>query len=230
MPFKKGYIPWNKGIKTGHIPWNKGLTAETDIRIAIYANKQSISKKGHFPIGFKRGQPGVRKNKLHKQSSKDKMSLTKKGIRYSPRTEFKKGHIPPFKGVRGIHLSPTTEFTKETRLNQIIPMKDTKIEIKLQKQLDDVNIIYEKHKSILGQPDIYIPSLNLCIFADGCYWHGCHHCNIGGIGYKGVHNSFYRDFRIKHELELEGYKVMRLWEHDINKPDFNIMNYLNKMV
>ena len=26
--------------------------------------------------------------------------------------QFKKGHIPPFKGIKGIHLSPKTEFKK----------------------------------------------------------------------------------------------------------------------
>lgn len=30
----------------------------------------------------------------------------------SGKTRFKKGHIPPFKGIKGIHLSPKTEWKK----------------------------------------------------------------------------------------------------------------------
>lgn len=36
----------------------------------------------------------------------------------------------------------------------------------------------------------------------------------------------YDDFRIKHELELEEYKVIRIWEHDIIKEDFDIQRFL----
>jgi hypothetical protein len=51
--FKKGQIPWNKGIKKsipinktsfkkGMIPWNKGLTKEKDSRIMFYSLRMKI--------------------------------------------------------------------------------------------------------------------------------------------------------------------------------------------
>lgn len=150
------------------------------------------------------------KNKIVTQEQREKMSITRRGK-------------PNFK-LRGRKLSQERiEKMRLIRLNLIFPTKDSSIEKKLQKQLSIAGIIYEKHKPIMGQPDIFIPSMNLCIFADGCYWHGCHEC----FGYNNKKKDhWYRDFRIKNELELEGYKVIRIWEHNINEIDFNIINYL----
>jgi hypothetical protein len=50
MGNKKGYIPWNKGVKTGQIPWNKGLKG-------IHLSPDSEFKKGTTPwIKGKKGE------------------------------------------------------------------------------------------------------------------------------------------------------------------------------
>lgn len=41
-----------------------------------------------------------------------KCSRANKGRRFSPRTEFRKGHVPWIAGKKGIRLSPATEFKK----------------------------------------------------------------------------------------------------------------------
>jgi DNA mismatch endonuclease, patch repair protein len=91
---------------------------------------------------------------------------------------------------------------KISRLSQIIPSKDTSIEIKLQKILKKNKILFQKHKSIFGQPDIFIQP-NICIFADGCYWHKYP---------KGTN----RDKKVNEYLKQNGYIVLRFWEHEIN--------------
>lgn len=71
--FKKYHIPL-AGFRKGSIPWNKGLTKETDSRIAQYAQKDSIAKrlKGYAPTlearakGF-RVAMGVRPTKPEKK-------------------------------------------------------------------------------------------------------------------------------------------------------------------
>jgi DNA mismatch endonuclease (patch repair protein) len=88
------------------------------------------------------------------------------------------------------------------RLKKIIPFKDTSIEVRLQNILRDNNIIFEKHKPIHGQPDLFIEP-NICIFADGDYWHN----------YPAGRE---RDREVTKVLTEKGYKVLRFWEHDIN--------------
>lgn len=77
------------------------------------------------------------------------------------------------KGVKGVfkHTEATKKLIRKNRLAQVLPLKDTSIEIKIQEALLKEGVVFEKHKNIKGQPDIFIEP-NICIFADGDYWHG----------------------------------------------------------
>jgi len=81
---------------------------------------------------------------------------------------------------------------KNRHINQEIkyPFSDTSIEKRLQEGLNKCGVLYEKQKTIEGRPDIFI-NPNICIFADGDYWH-----NLTG--------------------SQDGYKVLRFWEREIN--------------
>lgn len=94
------------------------------------------------------------------------------------------------------------ENIRQKRLHQIIPLKNTKIEIVLQQELTKRKISFITHKPIIGQPDIFIEP-NICIFADGNYWHN-------------LPKAQERDKRISKELEDKGYRVLRFWEKEIN--------------
>lgn len=112
---------------------------------------------------------------------------------------------------------------REKRKFQIIPFKDTKPETRLQEALASKNIIFEKHKSITGQPDIFIEP-NLCIFVDGCFWHNCPvHFNLEN---KYTIKRKARDEYVSKTLFEGGYKVLRFWEHEINN---NIENCVGKI-
>lgn len=82
--------------------------------------------------------------------------------------------------------------------------RNTSIEIKLYKVLDDLNIVYNKHKQIkrLTVPDAFIEP-NICIYADGDYWHS-------------LPNVADRDFKINNELKECGYIIVRFSEFLIN--------------
>jgi len=244
--------PWNKGMKVdrtkypnmGHfkkhsekakekmrnshlnkIPWNIGLTKETDSRVRKYStNNPSHIKKGNIPWI---------KGKHLSKKTKGKISLANRGkipwnkgkshpiASLNPQI-FKKGHIPFNKGK---HLSEKTiRKIREARLKQIMPSRDTLIEIKLQKRLKQMGISFETHKPILNitQCDIFIEP-NVCIFADGCFFHGCEKCydknffNKGGELYSKVRARKFLDILTTQKLINEGYTVLRFWEHDINE-------------
>jgi very-short-patch-repair endonuclease len=136
------------------------------------------------------------------EEHKRNMSKGNKGILKSEETKDKLRMI-----MKGKHNSPMTEITKESRKKMIVPIKDTSIELKIQSFLKQLGIEYFTHQYIKiehgYQCDILIPSMNLVIECDGNYWHKY------PIGNDIDH------IRTK-ELLDNGFKVLRLWEFEIN--------------
>jgi len=97
---------------------------------------------------------------------------------------------------------------KEMRAKQTFPLKDSSIEVKIQEFLKQLGIEFFTHQYMKiehgYQCDILIPSMNLVIECDGDYWHKY------PVGLEKDH------IRTK-ELIDKGFKVLRLWEHEINK-------------
>lgn len=82
--------------------------------------------------------------------------------------------------------------------------KPTSIEIAIHQVLDKLEIKYEVHKVIDNLTvDIYIPELNLVVECDGNYWHN-------------LPEQKHADIRRDYWLRSQGFKVIRIWEKDIN--------------
>jgi len=79
-------------------------------------------------------------------------------------------------------------------------------------------ILFEKQKLINGKflVDAYIPSLNLVIEADGCYWHSCEKCVDKNKMDNRQRYAKTKDLVITQKLANEGYIVLRFWEHEIH--------------
>ncbi len=142
-----------------------------------------------------------------REDFRENQSRIRKGKHFSIRTEFKKGITPWIKGKT--HSQKTRERLKETRALQILPMKDTKIEVKIQNFLKELGIEFIPHKYIKDivhsyQCDLFIPSFNLIIECDGNYYHNY------------PYGKELDNLRTK-ELQEKGYNVLRLWESEINK-------------
>lgn len=71
-----------------------------------------------------------------------------------------------------------------------------------------------------GRPDVVFLKARVAVFIDGCFWHGCpaHYVR------PRTRNEFWsskllenveRDRRQTLQLEAEGWRVCRLWEHEI---------------
>ena len=107
---------------------------------------------------------------------------------------------------------------KERRKTMVIPVKDTSIEVKIQNFLKQLGIEFFTHQYMKiehgYQCDILIPYLNMVIECDGDYWHKY------PIGNDIDH------IRTK-ELLKKGFKVLRLWEFEIN--DMNINEFEKKL-
>lgn len=74
---------------------------------------------------------------------------------------------------------------------------------------------------VFGNPDFVFPERRLTIFVDGCFWHGCPTCSHAPIrtrpAYWEAKIKFNRqkDRRIASRLRRMGWKVLRIWEHQL---------------
>ena len=81
---------------------------------------------------------------------------------------------------------------------------------------------WRRHQPVFGKPDFVFPKLRLAVFVDGCFWHGCpRHAT------KPRHNAAFwrrklaanrtRDRRVNRTLRAAGWRVLRIWEHELAK-------------
>lgn len=79
---------------------------------------------------------------------------------------------------------------------------------------------WRRHYAILGRPDFVFPKLRLAIFLDGCFWHCCPvHGNMPSANSaywsKKLASNVARDRRVRAQLRRSGWRVLRVWEHDL---------------
>jgi len=83
---------------------------------------------------------------------------------------------------------------------------------------------WRRHGPIFGRPDFVFPRLRLAVFVDGCFWHGCPKCyrrpgsNRGFWDGKLIRNRA-RDLLVTKTLRSNGWKVLRVWEHELKQPE-----------
>jgi DNA mismatch endonuclease (patch repair protein) len=70
-----------------------------------------------------------------------------------------------------------------------------------------------------GEPDLIFPRKRVVVFVDGCFWHGCLACGGFPTGREfwdaKIQRTQERDRRYAAELEAAGWRVVRVWEHDV---------------
>lgn len=112
--------------------------------------------------------------------------------------------------------------------------KDTSIEVKVRKYLFSKGFRFRKNDNRLpGKPDIVLPRYRTVIFVHGCFWHRHPDCKDATI--PKTRTEFWLDKFEKNvandkahseALETAGWKVLTLWECDINKRFTETMDQL----
>lgn len=78
------------------------------------------------------------------------------------------------------------------------------------------------NKLIIGKPDFSFTNSKLTVFIDGCFWHGCTTCykapasNTEFWDTKISYNK-QRDNKVNTVLKMRGWKVLRIWEHELRR-------------
>lgn len=81
---------------------------------------------------------------------------------------------------------------------------------------------WRRHYPISGRPDFAFPKQKLAVFVDGCFWHGCPKHATQPKGNSAFWSSKLdankaRDRKVNRELRAKGWRVLRIWEHDLTK-------------
>ena len=79
---------------------------------------------------------------------------------------------------------------------------------------------WRRHLALPGRPDFAFTHSRIAIFVDGCFWHGCPiHFRSPASNPKfwreKIQSNKRRDRRTSAMLRKEGWRVLRIWEHDL---------------
>lgn len=101
---------------------------------------------------------------------------------------------------------------------------NTKPEEIVRKYLFSHGFRYRKNdKRYAGKPDIVLPKYRTIIFVNGCFWH-MHGCSRSRLPRSNqdywkpkIERNIQRDAKNKQKLELDGWKVIVVWECELKK-------------
>ena len=72
------------------------------------------------------------------------------------------------------------------------------------------------------RPDFVFPKLRVAVFVDGCFWHGCPKhatwpANRAAWWRRKITGNQDRDRLVNRALRANGWRVVRIWEHELAK-------------
>lgn len=79
---------------------------------------------------------------------------------------------------------------------------------------------WRRNQNLPGKPDFVFRALKLCVFVDGCFWHGCPKCYRRPASNQEywdakILNNKKRDRDVNRELRARGWLILRIWEHQL---------------
>lgn len=121
-------------------------------------------------------------------------------------------------------------LTKEQRSYNMSMIRSrwTSPEKKIHNILKGRKIKHEMHPEMTGSPDLIIPDRKTAVFVHGCFWHRCTKHYVEPQSRRDfwlpkIERNVKRDDESFRILRKEGWKVVRIWEHDIRKnPNYAI--------
>ena len=217
---KKDSIPWNKG-KTG-IYSEETLKKMRAWNPSEETRKKMSLAKGDDFVPWNKGRTGVYSEEtLKRMGDANKGNSYRKGAHHTEET---------LKKMMGKKFSAATRKKMSiAQRKRVVPFKDSTIEIKVQKFLNNLGIKFKPHKYMgeikyAYQCDMFVPAQEVIsnktvIECDGDYWHG----NIDIIPAHKLpqHRKAQRclDYERTAQLEDAGFTVIRLPEYEIREMD-----------
>jgi DNA mismatch endonuclease (patch repair protein) len=81
---------------------------------------------------------------------------------------------------------------------------------------------WRRNQPVIGKPDFVFRSLKTVVFVDGCFWHSCpRHKRVPkdnrAFWKAKLDRNVARDREVNRELRRRGWRVVRVWEHDLTR-------------
>jgi DNA mismatch endonuclease (patch repair protein) len=81
---------------------------------------------------------------------------------------------------------------------------------------------WRRGSKLPGKPDFVFPRMKIAVFVDGCFWHGCpKHATWpktrAAFWLAKITGNKARDRRVNRALRAKGWKVIRIWEHELRR-------------
>jgi len=117
--------------------------------------------------------------------------------------------------------------SKRSDIMRAVKSKDSAIEIKFRRALWNKGFRFRRNVTRLsGKPDLVLKKYHAVIFVDSCFWHGCRkHCRIPSSSKKywidKIERNKKRDKSVNRYYRNRGWKLIRTWEHNLSKIQFD---------
>jgi len=95
---------------------------------------------------------------------------------------------------------------------------------------------WRRRQKLFGKPDFVFRTQRVCVFVDGCFWHGCpKHGTRPRQNRKfwdaKLQRNKDRDRAVKLQLRKAGWRVLRIWEHELaRKNELRLVGRIRKMI
>lgn len=120
----------------------------------------------------------------------------------------------------------TVSKQKRSEIMSRVKSRDSKIETLFRKELWEQDFRYRKNSGkYFGKPDIVLKKYQTVLFVDSCFWHGCtKHGTFPSTRKKfwaeKIARNKLRDKTASRHYRKLGWKVIRVWEHDLKRKGF----------
>ena len=123
------------------------------------------------------------------------------------------------------HLTPEQRFRAMSR----VKLKDGPLETIIRSELHRRGYRFRKHvKSLPGSPDAVFPKEKIAIFIDGDFWHGYRfpewEHKLKDFWKEKIRQNRERDQKNFRKLRKMGWKVIRIWQHEIKRDPASCIN------
>lgn len=116
---------------------------------------------------------------------------------------------PPSLASASMRSNRQRDTLPELRLRRLLHSKGLRYRVAFPITVDDLKV----------RADIVFPKRRLAVFVDGCFWHCCpdhgrRPSDPTGYWAAKLDRNRTRDIRVNIALEREGWRVLRIWEHE----------------